>query len=32
VQEADTVPMEDHDRRLDIVVTEREVVRMGSQR
>jgi 5-formyltetrahydrofolate cyclo-ligase len=30
VQEAEAVPMEEHDRRLDMVVTEREVVRMGT--
>lgn len=28
-QEVDAVPMQEHDRRLDMVVTEREVIRVG---
>ena len=31
VQEADEVPMEDHDRALDMIVTEREVVRVENE-
>jgi 5-formyltetrahydrofolate cyclo-ligase len=29
LQEADSIPIEDHDQKLDFIITERETIRCG---